>query len=440
MRKTLTHRPLWRLALPFGLLALIAGGLPTLLISNSIATVYAEGGWSTPVSLSIPIPPTFYTASPAVGINSLGAQAAAWINEDNYLLLQVAARDAGGSWTSGQTLTPRSGDNAAEPAVAVSPSGTAVAIWDLYNVSQGGVVIQTASRPAHGSWSPVVTLTPAADSSSHPQIGMDANGNALAIWLHTTSTNGGIFAANLPAGSSWSTPVQISTVNVSAQNPVLAVNASGDAVAGWQTANGIIYVAERHSGVWSAPIIIAPAAFRQGSPHVAIGDRGDAAAAWSGRGTTLAATRAAGGMWSVPTTLSKSSGGGTARVALDQFGNAVVVFDLVQYVGGSGYAYPLQAASHPAGGSWGTPVTISGANETAATVNLVATPAGTFVAGWVNGASVKAAIRAIGHSTFGSPAVVGSGDSLELAVAAGKTAATWVGPGPSVQVSDNNVP
>ena len=76
MRKTLTHKPPWRLALPFGLLALIASGLPTLLISNSIATEYAEGGWSTPVSLSIPIPPTFYTASPAVGINSLGAQAA----------------------------------------------------------------------------------------------------------------------------------------------------------------------------------------------------------------------------------------------------------------------------------------------------------------------------------------------------------------------------
>src|SRR5258708_23884559 len=84
--------------------------------------------------------------------------------------------------------------------------------------------------------------------------------------------------------------------------------------------------------------------------------------------------------------------------------------------------------SHPGGGSWGTPVTISGANETAATVNLVATPAGTFVAGWVNGASVKAAMRAVGHSTFGSPAVVGSGDSLELAVAAGKTAATSFGP------------
>jgi len=74
MRETLTHRPPWRLALPFALLALIAGGLPTLLISNSIARVYAEGGWSTPVSLSIPIPPTFYTASPAVAINSLGAR------------------------------------------------------------------------------------------------------------------------------------------------------------------------------------------------------------------------------------------------------------------------------------------------------------------------------------------------------------------------------
>jgi hypothetical protein len=402
--------------------------------------VYAAGGWSTPVSLSIPIPPTFYTASPAVAINSSGAQAAAWINEDNYLLLQVAAQDAGGSWTPELTLTPRSGDNAAEPAVAVSPSGTAVAIWDLYNISQGGTVIQASSRPAHGSWGPVTTLSPAADSSSHPQIAMDAHGNAVAIWLHTTSSSGGIFAADLSAGGSWSTPVQISTVNVSAQNPVLAVNASGDAVAGWQSANGIIFVAERNSGVWGAPIVIAPAAFRQGSPHVALGDRGDAAAAWTGRGTALAATRAAGGTWSAPTTLSKSSEGATARVAIDQFGNSVVVFDAVKYLGGTGYAYPLQAVSHPAGGSWGTVTTISGANDTAATVNLVATPAGTFVAGWVNSYTVEAAIRTPGNSSFGPLVVVGSGNVLELAVAPGKTAATWIGGGPSVQVSDNNTP
>ena len=63
-----------------------------------VGAAYAlSGGWSAPVSLSTPIPPTLYTTSPAVGINSSGAQAAAWVNESNYLLLQVAARDAEGS-------------------------------------------------------------------------------------------------------------------------------------------------------------------------------------------------------------------------------------------------------------------------------------------------------------------------------------------------------
>jgi len=119
--------------------------------------------------------------------------------------------------------------------------------------------------------------------------------------------------------------------------PVLAVNSFGDAIAGWQTANGVILVAERRSGNWGAPITIAPAAFRQGSPHVALDDRDDEAIAWSGRGTTLVATRDAGGSWSAPTTVSKQSAGATARVALDGFGNAVAVFELVQF--------PVQATS-----------------------------------------------------------------------------------------------
>jgi len=110
----------------------------------------------------------------------------------------------------------------------------------------------------------------------------------------------------------------------------------------------------------------------------AIGDRGDAAAAWSGRARHWQRRAQLEDVERANNPPSKSSGGGTARVALDQLGNAVVVFDLVQYVGGSGLRLSAAGVSHPAGGSWGTPVTISGANETAATVNLVATPAGTL--------------------------------------------------------------
>jgi len=407
------------------------------------AALAASGVWSAPVTLSTPIPPTYYATSPAVDVNSSGAHAAAWVNEDNYLLLQVAAQDAGGSWSQAQTLTPRSGANAADPAVAIGPSGNAVAMWDLWQTnSSQGTVIQASSRPAHGSWSAAVSLTsPTTSSSSQSQVGMDANGNAVAIWLQTTSTSSAIETANLPNGGSWTAPAPISTPGVSASNPTLAVNAPGDAVATWQTASGQIFVAERTSQVWGAPISIAPPSFRQGSPHVALNDRGDAALAWSGRGTTFVATRPAGGAWSAPTKVSATSAGATARIAIDYAGNAVALFELVKSTG-SGYVYPLQAVSHPAGGSWGAPATISGVNETAASPNIVATPLGTFVAAWTESATgaVKAVIRPAGQTAFGAATVIGYGSQPFLAVAAGKTAATWIGPGPAVQVSDANTP
>jgi hypothetical protein len=408
------------------------------LISSFVALLvcaaYAlSGGWSAPASLSTPIPPTFYTTTPAVGVNSSGAQAAAWVNESNYLLLQVAARDAAGNWSQAQTLTPASGWNAAEPAVAVGPAGNAVAIWDIYQVNPPNqLLVQASTRPAHGTWGPVVTVS--ATGGSVPQIAMDANGNAIAIWTQ----NGVIDSATLRAGGAWSAPVALS--GTTASSPTLAVNAKGDAVAGWKTSNGAVFVAERKSGTWTASTVIAPAAFRAGGPHVALNGPGDAAIAWSGRGTTLVATRAANGSWSSPTTLSTSSAGLTARVALDDAGNAVAVFALVKLSGNS-YVYPLQAVSRPAGGAWGSAVTISGPNDSSGSINLGATPLGTFVAGWVDGLlNVRSAIRPAGKTAFGDPVTLIGGSQLDLVVAPGISTATWIGGGPTVQVSTNATP
>ena len=119
-----------------------------------------------------------------------------------------------------------------------------------------------------------------------------------------------------------------------------------------------------------------------------------------------------------------------------------MIFQLVQYSGGS-YVYPVQALSRPVGGSWGAPVTISGANDYGASPNLVSTPAGSFTAGWVddNTYTMRAAIRPSGQSVFGAATVLGpSSGNAFLAAAAGHTAATWIGSGPAVQVSDAATP
>jgi hypothetical protein len=187
--------------------------------------------------------------------------------------------------------------------------------------------------------------------------------------------------------------------------------------------------------------MIAPAAYRAGGPHVALNGPGDAAIAWSGRGTTRVATRPANGVWSSPTTISTSSAGLTARVALDDAGNAVALFALVKLSGNS-YVYPVQAVSRPANGAWGSAVTISGPSDYSASINLVATPLGSFVAGWVddNTLSVRTAIRPAGKTAFGAPVTLIGGSQLDLSVAPGNTAATWIGGGPTVQVSTNSAP
>jgi hypothetical protein len=413
--------------------ARIAG---TLLALAGGSQAFGTGGWSAPATLSTPVPPSFYTAYPFVAINSSGAKVAAWINEDNFLLLQVATQDAGGSWSAARSLSSSNAD-AGTPAVAIGPGGNAVAMWDLFQTGQG-VVIQASARPAHGSWGPVATLSPASDSASSPKVGMDANGNAVAIWLLDTGTSTSIRSSYLPVGGSWTTPVQISTLGVTARRPSLAVNASGDALAVWETASGQILVAERKSGAWGAPVSIAPAFYRQNAAQVALGGRGDAAIVWSRAYNSFVATRDAGGSWSAPTTVSTRSAGGSVSVAVDGSGNAVLVYVSLAVPN----ANPVVAITRSAGGSWSAPSTISSPSEAALGPSVVATPAGTFVAGWNSSThnTVVAAIRAAGQTTFGSPATVGTGGQLDLSIAPGHTAATWLGTGPAVQVSDNNAP
>jgi hypothetical protein len=79
----------------------------------------------------------------------------------------------------------------------------------------------------------------------------------------------------------------------------------------------------------------------------------------------------------------------------------------------------VQAVSRSLNGSWSTPSTISAPHDYASSPNLVATPAGTFVVGSVDDTAntVHAATRTVGQNVFWSPANVGVGTSLSLAVA-----------------------
>jgi len=109
------------------------------------------------------------------------------------------------------------------------------------------------------------------------------------------------------------------------------------------------------------------------------------------------------GKWSVPTTLrSRVERHQQSRVG--PVSATPVVFDWLQLRRGSGIRLSAAGGSNPAGGSWGTPVTIVGKKQRS-NVNL-GTPAGPFVRMGLTGASRQSCNAAVVTATFGSPAVL----------------------------------
>ncbi len=120
------------------------------------------------------------------------------------------------------------------------------------------------------------------------------------------------------------------------------------------------------------------------TPQVALDPAGDAVVVWprsNGTNTIVqAASRPAGGSFGVPVNLSAAgqSTQGEPEAALDSAGNAVVVWSR-----SNGTNNIVQAASRPAGGSFGAPVNLSAAGENAYGPQAAFDQAGDAVAIWV---------------------------------------------------------
>ncbi|MBA3815636.1 MAG: IPT/TIG domain-containing protein [Parachlamydiaceae bacterium] len=137
-------------------------------------------------------------------------------------------------------------------------------------------------------WTPLPGITISATNSSEPQIGIDALGNATAIWveLNSDSTMTSIKFAILPKGSStWSNPGTISSVaqfDLSAA-PQISVNPSGYSIAIWEEFNGTnstIKSATRafFGDAWTSPLTVSLP--NSSTPQVAIDPNGNAVAVW----------------------------------------------------------------------------------------------------------------------------------------------------------------
>lgn len=168
------------------------------------------------------------------------------------------------------------------PQLAMNRDGDAIAVWPLGD--RQTQVIQAASRSAGGSFGSAETLSAASDGrASEPTVAMGSDGTAIILWTVETSAGDRIQSAERSPDGTFAPSEYVSPAGVSA--PAVAIDSGGDATAvavRRRTSTSMLVIAARRpaGGAWVGGQTISRTTNYRPSPTVAVGPQGDAAVAW----------------------------------------------------------------------------------------------------------------------------------------------------------------
>jgi hypothetical protein len=281
------------------------------------------------------------------------------------------------AWQTAQLIETLNAGDAANPQIAVQANGSAMAVW---RQSDGVRTNILASRYAPGSgWStPEFVETDDADFAIHPQVAMDGNGNAIAVWVQEGGGRANIMASRFD-GVRWSIAEPIEVDNAGDANfPQITMDANGNAFAVWQQASGPSNAAATRVNIWAnrfvpgngwqkAELIEADNAGDASLPQISMETNGSAIAVWEqlkGASTTATtaisdiwANRFDGNKWGEAKRIEADDLGGALRpqIAVDANGNALAVW--LQRRAGQ-FSFSLMASRFTPAGDWERPVAL----------------------------------------------------------------------------------
>jgi hypothetical protein len=188
----------------------------------------AEGTWEPAQRVSASGP---HTEGPAVAMDREGNAAAVWHTwAGGDAAVFAAVRPAGGSWTPPEQLSPP-GLAGFKADVAVA-GGRAVVVWAA--VEGGLSLVQTTSRMiGSGGWLPVETISSRTSHAYTPRVALSDTGSAVAVWRWWRSCYFVIQAALRSPDGSWGAPEDLSAPGEDSRPPRVAMDAAGAAGAAW---------------------------------------------------------------------------------------------------------------------------------------------------------------------------------------------------------------
>ena len=340
-----------------------------------------------------------------------------------------------------EPISSPSASISADPQIDFDGAGTATAFYYTQeSLAPSGIVARTKSGA--GAWQPAIEISTGAPVANFAA-DVGTNGSAIVAW-NTPSTSQ-VWAAYRASDGGWSAPFQIRSAG--GDGVSVAIDSAGNAVVVWREATlspGTQAAFARYrsatTNTWGSVDTISNVNFFGGNYlDLEADSAGRFVAAWSGNSNAVidTATRSAGdaGTWGAPEAPELGDGGqlGFPKISADNSGGVAIVWVRQSLISG----YFLRFVERPSGGSWSTPVDISGPDTELdrfqSRPQLGFDGAGNATAAWVDGFAeadrLRVATRSAGGAWSAPQTVhdeVGEIQDLSMGVdAVGNATAAW---------------
>jgi PKD repeat protein len=160
-------------------------------------------------------------------------------------IVRASLRPPGGEFEGPVNLS-ESGVSSFGPEIAMTPGGLATVVWT--RAEEEELSIQTSTLPPGGDFSAPVDVTPVAESSVAPidtDLKMNDAGDAVVAWPGRANGGEPVVKAAVRSGTgAFSAPAEVSATSPDFLHPDVAIDAQGNATVVWNRSNGVNSIAQ----------------------------------------------------------------------------------------------------------------------------------------------------------------------------------------------------
>ncbi len=293
--------------------------LPTSAAGNAGAT-----GWGATVPVSeAPIFGAYRFA-----MDPEGNAMALWnVVEGQTLHLLARYSIPGVGWLPSIQLDTNASGNGYPPVLGMDEQGNAIALWYEQDPASGALNLTTARFWKGWGWSAAETLGPVDPTGIFSTLAVGAGGEAVAVWGSSDAAGSHLRVATFSPNSSWTRAPDLERgPGFSPGVPAVAVDRNGTALVAWSEPQGVdrrAYYSERGPAGWSAKAPVSPQSVDSAVDQIIFFAEGEAALTWDEysagvwTGSWMATYSTAGG-WGNATPL--PSEGVRGRIVADSAG------------------------------------------------------------------------------------------------------------------------